>query len=410
MRAAFVLLLLAAGTVPVSAQVDGHVSVLVDVLPDIDPAAGSQHMAEFRARVFAERRDELGEHLRITLSGYADGLVADRSATGGTTTTRDAVVRPSDLFVDVVAERFDVRLGLSRIVWGRLDEFQPTDVVNPIDLTRFVLEGRAEARLPVALVRGRAFLPGTSTLEAIVVPAFRAGRFDQLEERTSPFDLIAAGRVPVVRDEPGFGAASLQGGVRFTSTVRRVDWGVSAYRGLRTFPTVTLDAPAFTLRETFPRFTMVGGEFETVRGAWGIRGELAAFVDDELQAPQPPRGVPGRSADGGIGVDRRAGEYRVAANVLWSWKDADAIGVSDNDLSIVVAADRSFARETRTLRLFGVYDPGDDTAFARVIAAVSLRDNTWVEASGGLFTGSSDDTIGLMTRRDFVYARLKVYF
>jgi hypothetical protein len=94
----------------------------------------------------------------------------------------------------------------------------------------------------------------------------------------------------------------------------------------------------------------------------------------------------------------------VAANVLWSWNSLDG-----SDASIVIAADRSFAHETRTLRLFAVYDPADATTFARIIAAISLRDNVWIEGSGGLFAGSSADTLGRLTRRDFVYARLKIF-
>ena len=169
---------------------------------------------------------------------------------------------------------------------------------------------------------------------------------------------------------------------------------------------------------------MVGGDFETVRGAWGVRGEVAAFVDDELQSTRLARGVPGRSVDAGVGVDRRAGSYRVAGDVLWSVRRVDAGGDGEPDparavaaeelngaeLNLVLAADRSFARETRTVRVFAVYDPLDGTTFARVIGAISLRDNLWLEGSGGLFAGTSDDTLGRLSTRDFVYARLKVFF
>ncbi|HXH26199.1 MAG TPA: hypothetical protein VNI78_13185, partial [Vicinamibacterales bacterium] len=128
-------------------------------------------------------------------------------------------------------------------------------------------------------------------------------------------------------------------------------------------------------------------------------------------------GVAGKSIEVGIGVDRRAGQYRVAANLLWSWRSAAEAepavpdeALRGSDLTLVVAADRSFARDTRTLRVFGVYDPADATAFARVIGAVSVRDNVWVEGSGGLFTGTSFDAIGRLSRRDFIYGRLKVFF
>jgi hypothetical protein len=92
-------------------------------------------------------------------------------------------------------------------------------------------------------------------------------------------------------------------------------------------------------------------------------------------------------------------------NVVVTRVEADG-----TDVLLVGSADRRFARETRTVRVLGVYDPTDDTGFARVIAAVSLRDNVWLEGSGGLFAGSAFDTIGRLTRRDFVYVRLKVFF
>lgn len=385
---------------PAAAQVEGHVSAMVDMLPDVDAAPGRQGVTELRTRLFLEHRRRLGERVVLNVGGYVDALAAGRAST--------ALVRPGDVFIEFTGERFELRAGASRVVWGRLDEIQPTDIVNPIDLTRFLLEGRGEARLSTGMVRGRVFLPRGSTLEGVFVPGFRASRFDQLGEETSPFNLAQVPGVDVLREEPGFGVASFQGGARFTTTTARVDWGVSAYRGRRSFPTLTLlqtVAPPPAVRETFPRFTMVGADFETVRGPWGIRGEAAFFVDDTIQAVAPAaRGVEGRSIDAGAGVDRRAGDYRLAGNVLLSWNSLDGV-----DSSLIVSADRNFSRETRTLRAFAVYDPVDGTFFGRVIAAISLRDNLWLEGSGGLFTGSSPDTLGRLTRRDFLYTRLKLF-
>ena len=379
---------------PAWAQVDGHVSVMADALPQI-----GEGVYEMRTRLFFERRQEAGPHIRLNLSGHVDALLADR---GQPETSRDAVIRPDDLYADFVWEKFDLRLGSSRLVWGRLDEFQPTDVVNPIDLSRFLLEGRSEARLAVGLVRARAFLPGSSTLEAVVVPAFRRGRFDQLDEDTSPFNLLP----PARRDEPAFAARNVQGGARFTSTVGRVDLGVSGYRGFRPFPRIEAIvgralsgspgepgfAPRTELVATYRRFTMIGADFETVRGAWGIRGEVAAFEEN------------GRSYEGGLGVDRRAGNYRVASNVLVA-RDA-----GDTDVTLVAAVDRNFARETRTLRVFGVYAASDQTGFVRAIGAISVREDVWIEGSAGIFAGTSAELLGQLTDRDFLYVRLKVFF
>jgi hypothetical protein len=382
-----------------AAQIEGSVSIMYDTLPDLDPAPGRQDAHELRARLFAQRSDDIQDAIRVVIGAWVDGLVASRALSVGTPSghssggdaTTDAILRPADIYLEISGERADLRIGASRVVWGRLDEFLPTDVVNPIDLTRFLLEGRSEARLPVGLVRGRVFLPRSSTLEGILVPVFRASSFDQLDERSSPFNPVNAG-LPVERFEPPATFGNVQGGARFTSTVGRVDWAVTAYRGFRSFPIVT-GVPvgsALVLHETFPRFTMVGGDFETVRGAWGLRGEGAVFDEGH-----------GESFEGGLGIDRRAGHYRIAGDVLWS---------DDAGTTFVAVVDRSFARETRTLRVFTALDPGDQTTFARAIAALLLRENTWLEGSAGLFAGSSSDTLGRLTHRDFAYLRLKVFF
>lgn len=389
--------LLAAGDA--TAQIEGSVSIMYDALPDLDPSPGRQDAHELRARLFAGRIDDIRDNIRVAIGAWVDGLVATRVLPAGTPprrssgddTATDAVISPADIYLEISGERADLRIGASRVVWGRLDEFLPTDVVNPLDLTRFLLEGRSEARLPVGLVRGRVFLTSSSTLEGIIVPVFRASTFDGLDERRSPFNPLITGS-PVQRLEPAATIGNMQGGARFTSTVGRADWAVSAYRGFRSFPVVT-GVPvgsSLVVYETFPRFTMIGADVETVRGPWGLRGEAAAFDEDR-----------GESFEGGVGVDRRAGDYRIAGDVLWS---------SEAGATLVGAVDRSFARETRTLRVFTAFDPGDRTMFARVIAALLVHENTWLEGSAGLFAGSSIDTLGRLTHRDFGYLRLKVFF
>jgi hypothetical protein len=405
MRAAAVLALLLFA-VPAHAQdYDGYFSSLFLVMPDVDVLDGRQSVAELRTRLFAEGLFNPSDLIHLRLGAYVDTLVGHRESRSSQGAARDAVLRPLDMYAEWRGGRFDVRAGTFRVAWGRLDEFQPTDVVNPLDLSRFLLEGRSEARLPVALLRARAFL-ASSTLEGLLAPVFRRGEFDQLDEETSPFRLSPQG----LRDrrEPGVSWKNLQGGARFTSTVGRVDVGVSAWRGFESFPTYTLapfdpDPLALivpTFIETFPRFTMIGADFETVSGPWGVRGELGFF-----DTPSP------RSFEGGIGADRRAGSYRVALNAVVTRAD-------DTEATLVGWAERTFARETRSARVLAVYDPADDTAFIRAIGAVSIRDNWWLEASAGWFTGdvpaampsSGVDVLTLLSHRDFLYTRLKVHF
>jgi hypothetical protein len=377
----------------------GYVSVFVDHLPDRDAT-------ELRARGFAEGKVDAGPHLRLTASGFVEGLLADRSGR-----VTDAIAEPQDLLATIHASRFDVAVGLGRVVWGRLDELQPTDVINPIDVSRFFFEGRTEARLAVPLVHATFYASDKASVEGVYVPVFRRGRFDRLDERSSPFNLAPA-EVPFADQTPARRAGNGQGGARMNVTSGRVDWSISAYRGFRPFGIFTSAAPPQGLARIYPRFTMIGGDFETVSGPWVVRGEVAAFPWDVFQAPDRPLAVAGRSFDAGAAVDRKAGDYRISGQILVHQEKHRAATDSPGrtDVSLIVSADRSFARQKYQGRLFGVYNPGNRSGFARGIASASLRDDVALEGSIGWFAGSGLDTISRFADSDFVYVRLKYFF
>ena len=397
-----------------SAQVrpTGYISTFVGVFPHADRPVGPsgvvspfRRTVDIRARAFAEQKLTPVDWMRVTLSGFAEGLVGRRSDRS----VEDAIVRVQDASVELIGRRVDLLAGFTRVAWGRLDELQPTDVINPLDVSRFFFEGRSEARLPVALARARWFLTDDVTLEGVVVPVFRRGRFDQLDEPTSPFNLVS---LPVEQVEPH---RDLSGGARFSATTGRVDWSVSAFRGFEPFGAYVPRSAARSVAQVFSRFSMFGGDFETVRGRWGIRGEVAAFTEDTFQDVIGPVG--GRSFDAGVGADLKAGDYRVSGTALFHRErydrpiqSAEGFETGRTDLSLIASAERSFARETYSVRLFGVYATTEGSLFARSIATAKLRDNLALEGSIGWFFGDGRDLIGRFSDSDFVYARLKYYF
>ena len=402
------------GATPVCAQPvpTGYLSVFLDHLPNRDAT-------ELRARAFVEAKTEAGPHLRLTASGFVEGLLADR---GGRVT--DAIAEPQELSATFHAKRLDLSAGLTRVVWGRLDEVQPSDVVNPLDISRFFFEGRSEARLSVPLVHATIYTGDKMSLEGVYVPVFRKARFDRLDEPTSPFNLatrvvacLAIGCPPppvFVPSEPARTFANAQGGARVNVTSGRVDWSVTAYRGFRTFGIRTLlpSRPRPVAIVEFPRFTMIGGDFETVAGAWAVRGEVAAFVRDAFQAPGTAAELTGRSFDAGAAVDRKAGNYRISGQVLVHHEadDRPVRVLNRRDVSLIVSADRTFARQKYAGRLFGVYNPDHGSGFLRGIATASLRDNVTLEGSLGWFAGSGLDPISRFADSDFAYVRLKYFF
>lgn len=405
-------LLLCAAVAEARQWPSGHISAFADYFPSRDGTT------ELRVRLFAEEKLEPNPRIRVTLSGFVEGLLSRRvigpepDRTGRVT---DAVARVHDAYVELTWRKLDLLLGNARVVWGRLDELQPTDVINPLDVSRFFFEGRSEARLPVVLVRARVALSEAAAIEGVYVPFFRRGRFDQLDEPTSPFNIAGASD----RQTPPLTVENAQGGLRFSATTGRVDWSVSAYRGLEPFGVLVaspVDGTAIRISETYPRFTMFGGDFETVSGLWGFRGEAALFTEDSFQSSSLQR-IGGRSIDAGVGLDRRAGDYTISATILVHSESYDAPLVSDGavsdgrtDVSLIASTDRTFVRERYRLRGFAVYNASESSGFLRGIGMVSLKDNLALEGSAGWFMGSGRDVIGRFSSDDFGYVRLKYYF
>jgi len=407
-----------------SISIGGEVSVLTDVVPQ-------QDATELRPQMRIDFNGKRGAHLRFRLEAIAEGLLADRD---GRVTDIYADVR--DGWIEIAGSRADVRIGYGRLVWGRLDEIQPSDVINPLDTTKFLLDGRSAARLPVTFVRGRIVPSERLTLEGVVVPKFRRAVFDQLDEPTSPFnvlkDAVLPARIAVVdrtveHREPATSWENISGGGRVLATIGRVDVAGAVYRGFDGFGAITFEpdvtvpaipvtttvAPAVVghLVEQYPRFTMVSGDFETVVGEWAIRGETAFFVDKQFQGRSQPGVVDGRAIDAGAGVDRRAGDYRVFASAIFhSERSAVDPLIRRDDVNLVGSIERSFGRERYLARAFAVVNPADRSAFVRGLVVWSVRDNLSLDGSAGAFLGTSDDALGRFEHRNFVFARARWAF
>jgi hypothetical protein len=401
----------------------GDVSFIVDGVP-------AQDAAELRTRLhldFTGRSPDGRTAVRVEAT--VEGLVADR----GLLDVAALQAQARDIWIERIGERIDVRAGYGRIIWGRLDEIAPSDVINPLDIARFLLEGRSEARRAVPFVRSRLFFTDAVRLEAVLVPGFRRGTFDALDEDTSPFNLVRTTVLPpglavtdraVVHLDPETRMGNVSGGARVSATAGRLDFGLAAYRGVEAFgvlafipdpgapidPLNPLPVPG-RLVEQHTRFTMLAADFETVRGVWAWRGEAAVFPERSFAGASRPGIVSGRSVDAGVGFDREAGSFRVFGTLLFHHQSAGADpAVSRTDVSVVGSLERSFGRERWLTRAFVLVNPADRFAFVRALLTWRPVDNIGLEASAGFFGGTSDDTIGRFSERDFAFGRAVVYF
>ena len=403
-------------------EVRGDVSLVAATFPKQDS------VRELRSRVRLDVTADPSPWLRLRVEGLAEGLASNR-----TTSSNDGLLRVREAWAEVTTTRMDLRAGYGRLVWGRLDEIMPSDVINPIDTAAFFLEGRSEARLPIPFVRGRIYLPASTRLELVAALPGRRGRFDLLNESSSPFNLVNDAVFPagvtvargVRRLEPAAAWRNVEGGVRLSTTVDRVDMSVSAFRGFESFGLLSfetrVEAPVGSgsagvvpsvvgeLVERYPRFTMLAADAEMVAGPWAIRGEVAGFVDKSIGGAQGP--LPAKAFDAGLGVDRSAGAYRIFGSVVWhrEWAPTDS-SLTRSDVNVIGSVERRFSRDRHLVRVFGVANPDDRSGLVRGLWSWSARDNVAVDASGGVFLGTGTDSISRFTDRDFAFVRVRYLF
>jgi hypothetical protein len=390
-------------------EAHGSLSFMNDILPRMDAF-------EFRPRATVNVLASFGSHWRARFDAQAEGLWASRNEL-----VVDGDIHIREGWVEASGARFDLRAGVGRIVWGRLDEIQPSDVINPIDAARFIFEGRSEARLAVPIVRARWFNGEHWTLEGVLAPVFKRGTFDSLDERTSPFNLVNDAIVPALifggvrREEPAVTWRNMSGGGRFSATAGRLDVAVAAYRGFEGFGPIQFEPIVMVgpfvigrFTETFPRFMMVSADFEVVLGDWEVRGETAAFVEKYFAGESAPGIVRGRAIDAGFGVNRGTGIVHVFASVLVhrQWSDEDPL-IDRTDVTLVGSLERAFGRDRYMVRVFGATTPADASGFLRGLFAWRLRDNLTLELSAAKFMGHGETTLGRFEGRDFLLARLR---
>jgi hypothetical protein len=93
----------------------GNVSAFLDFFPN------REDIVELRARLFVEEKIEPSSSVRLTLSGFAEGLVARRPVIEADVRTlrreTDAILRVMDANVEITGRRVDL-LADTRVVWG----------------------------------------------------------------------------------------------------------------------------------------------------------------------------------------------------------------------------------------------------------------------------------------------------
>lgn len=170
----------------------------------------------------------------------------------------------------------DVKVGRQIVVWGRADKINPTDNFTLRDASLLFTDDE-EQRLGVLTTQVGWQFNAQHRLSLVLPHEWRTPTFPIKPDPNRQFSYADP-------DEP-----FLQGALKFSSEGGKVDWSLSYFNGYDKTPDIRRLAagPPQQLELLFQRIQVVGGDFATVVGNYGWRGELA-YTQTEDDAGDDP--------------------------------------------------------------------------------------------------------------------------
>ena len=221
---------------------------------------------------------ELGLKVRARKGEWGDALAELRLRAGHEGGETGVTADLREAYVNLYLGPVDLRVGHQVIVWGRADAVNPTNNLTPRDM-RVRSPNEDDARLANLALRGHLNLEPLRW-EVVWVPFFAPSHFPA-------FDMAAVGAgmpIKVAFGQPDYPDTDVRHSTlatRLHLVLPAVEASASYLIGTSTFPGIALASlnagPPLTAMLAFTayRHQVVGADFATTIGAFGLRGEVA---------------------------------------------------------------------------------------------------------------------------------------
>lgn len=204
---------------------------------------------------------------------HAEGWVINQ----GVFKTNDTKSVLREGYVDWSAGPVDIRIGRQIMVWGRADQVNPTDNLTPRDYTLLFTDDN-DQRIGATALKASTYFNDIS-LQAVWIPYFKSNTLP-IAPLPPPFNLVLT--------EPD--SALGQWGVKIEKTGGAFDGSISYYDGIDLNPDAGLNLSAFptvNLTLSHHRIQVVGADFATTLGRYGLRGEAAYTSTEDRDGTDP---------------------------------------------------------------------------------------------------------------------------
>ncbi len=350
-----------------------------------------------------------------------------------------------EFFVARTAGPFDLRAGIQRYAWGRLDEYAPNDLLNPWDYTRFLLKPLEDRKIGVPSL-ATSFAMGDWTIDTVWVPVLVPYRLPLPDERwagaTPASAFLRTPGVAVTLQEPSLPERSAGNGSIGLRISRsgEIDWAWTFFHGWDPRPvfrtTALVIAPGaggFVVDPgyvpDFHRISVIGLDAATLVGPWSVRVETAYTFHRFFDIRQDLWGYPAVLAPGayplhdgeqrhdtldcGIGADYRLFEdwlLTVQAQQTLLFGNADLLYEGQRSTILWANVKAGFLNRKIEANLQVAANPEHGDRMEKIDLWYVLTDFWKMGMGAAAFDGPASSLFGRYARNDQVEAMVRYAF
>lgn len=347
-----------------------------------------------------------------------------------------------EAYLDIYSSWVDFRIGKQQVVWGKADGYFINDIVNPLDLSLFLLQDFDDIRMATIMLNTR-FHRGNCSLELLVIPEFRPMKINfQGDWAFRRPDSVAIPHpaasmigqmmnIPMVYLEsslPEYTVKNFEYGLKLDMFLLGSDISLIYFKAREDQPVMQKEIvtnpssspPGIEMQVTpmHPWFTFYGLNFSRPVGMWVVRGEGGYYpkrwydtMDFTTQADGFLTEKP--FFQGMVGV-----EYQLTADLNIA---AQAIQERILDYEEVLLTDEvanlgslllkgSFRNETILPMWLTLYHFSNDSYLSRLYVDWKYSDSFTITLGADILGGKADTIFGQFDKNDNLYLKLRYDF
>ncbi len=190
------------------------------------------------------------------------------------------VAQIRELYLDIINDNSDIRIGKQFIIWGVLEGIRVTDEINPLNFRELITPDLLDYRIPLWSVKANFYID-EDTYELIWIPDIK---FHKPAPPGSEWELLQ--EIPNTRRPGSYRLDNSEWGLRWSSTIADTEVSLSYFWTWDDFPVAFRNAridasidPQFF--PTYTRISLYGATFSRPLGSGILKGELA-YVPDKF--------------------------------------------------------------------------------------------------------------------------------